>query len=173
MCVWNERKTEKLLHSHQCLCMHNAYSIDILHIHIHIQYTQTWGEYRAIKKKPEASCSLKSMSRPALISSNACFNHSPLLINAVWTRAPGPGGNLQALPFCCPCFQTGVLRGCAQRDSKSLPPFLAKWNLPVPLLAATGICFCLLVLHKQTKLASASPSQCSTLFYFNGVWKEQ
>lgn len=31
-------------------------------------------------------------------------------------------GNLQALQCCCPCFQTGVLRGSAQCDSKSLLP---------------------------------------------------
>lgn len=67
-----------------------------------------------------------------------------------------------ALLFSRPCFQTEVLRGRAQCDSKSLPPLCQ--NEFSQCCCSNPIFVCLTVSFVQTKLVPALPSQRSSLF---------
>lgn len=77
-------------------------------------------------------------------------------------QVPLGGKIYNALLSSRPCFQTEVLRGRAQCDSKSLPPLCQ--NEFSQCCCSNPIFVCLTVSFVQTKLVPALPSQRSSLF---------
>lgn len=105
----------------------------------------------------------KSMSKPDLISSNACFNHSPLLINAVWMQSSGTAVGIYKRSYSPACVSRRTFYEAVRSVTVNL--FLPlRQNEISTMPRSMPIFVCLPVLLVQTKLVLALPSQRSSLF---------